>query len=37
MGSMKIELKAFLLFAAGIVVIGAMLFIPAGTLDCWQA
>ena len=34
---MKILLKACLMFLAGVVAISAMLFIPAGTLDYWQA
>ncbi len=36
-GSMDIRLKALLLFLAALLVIGAMLFVPAGTLDYWQA
>ncbi len=34
---MNIVLKALLFYFGGILVIGAMLFLPAGTLDYWQA
>lgn len=32
-----VKKKALLLFAAAFIAIGAMLFVPAGTLDYWQA
>ena len=31
------RINAFLLFVAALAVIGLMLFVPAGTLDYWQA
>jgi len=34
---MNIRLKALLMFLAALAVVGAMLFVPAGTLDYWQA
>jgi protein-S-isoprenylcysteine O-methyltransferase Ste14 len=33
----KLALKALLIYLAGLIVVGAFLFIPAGTLDYWQA
>jgi len=33
----RLAAKAVLLFVAAIIVIGAMFFVPAGTLDYWQA
>lgn len=35
--AMELQRKALLLFTASLIVIGAMLFVPAGTLDYWQA
>ncbi len=37
MRAMGIGLKALLLYLAALAVIGAILFLPAGTLDYWQA